>query len=578
MSTPADGPGRSNNPADAPQTSRRLSMLPNLVWGIPLVALAIVGYLGVKALFNRGEIVTVTFNRAAGAKAGMTKVLYQGIETGQVIKIEPNVDGRRLDFVLRLVPAAKNGLNTNARFWLIGANPNLTDLSSLKAVVSGVAIGYAPGEGGEPAERFQGLDQAPLILPSDKGTRYALRARSLSSIHEGSIVQFHGQPIGKIIKIHFDGSGAFHLQIFINEPYDSLIRPGARFWKISPLRLNFASGGITANLAPFATLLAGGVDLEVDTTDPGVAPSPPDTEFPLFSSHNAARQGLSGPTVRYEFAFEGEAGVLDDTSAVTMLGFQIGEVESTRLTYDERTGAPYAIATAVLYPQQMHLQKGGSTPRTPDDWRTATDAALMRLIHLGYRARLEQSPPVFGNQSIELVRTKGAPAAQLVKDGANPRFPSAPGSSNLEDIAVKADSFLDKLDAVPLEQIGEELRKITDNLSTLTSSPELKDSLTHAHSALSAIDKILGEVQPQVGPLIGNLNDVAAELSGTATSLRQVLENSGPDEDASLPQTLRQITEAASSIKSLADYLDRHPEALIRGKGPDKGSGRGSDK
>ena len=123
------------------------------------------------------------------------------------------------------------------------------------------------------------------------------------------------------------------------------------------------------------------------------------------------------PTVRYEFAFDGDAGVLDETSAVTLLGFQIGEVESTRLAYNERTGAPYAIATAVLYPQQMHLKTGASAQGTPDDWRAATDAALTRLIHLGYRARLQQSPPVLGDQSIALVRTVGASAAQLVTDG-----------------------------------------------------------------------------------------------------------------------------------------------------------------
>ena len=247
MNRPADHIDPPDNPADTPQTNRRRTIWPNLVWGIPLVALLIVGYLGVRALFNRGEVVTVTFSRAAGAKAGMTKVLYQGIEAGQVIKIQPNADGRRLDFILRLVPAAKSGLNTNARFWLIGANPNFTDLSSLKAVVSGVAIGYAPGEAevGQQEDHFQGLDEAPLILPGDKGTRYALRAHSLNSIHEGSIVLFHGQSIGKIIEIRFDGRRGFRLQAFINQPYDSLIRPGARFWKISPLRLSFAGGGIT---------------------------------------------------------------------------------------------------------------------------------------------------------------------------------------------------------------------------------------------------------------------------------------------------------------------------------------------
>jgi paraquat-inducible protein B len=563
MSTPEDQ-------TNAPETGRRRTIWPNLVWGIPLAALVIVGYLGVRALLNRGEVVTVTFTRAAGAKAGVTKVLYQGVEAGQLTKIEPNADGRRLDFHLRLVPAAKSGLNTNARFWLIGANPNFSDLSSLEAVVSGIAIGYAPGEGGEPEDQFEGLDQAPLILPGDKGTRYLLGAHALNSIHEGSILLFHGQAIGKVVAIRFNPDKGFRLQAFINQPYDSLIRRGARFWKISPLRLSFAGGGITANLAPLSTLLAGGIDLEVDTTKANDPRSPADTEFPLYSSHNAARQGLSGPTVRYEFAFDGDAGVLDETSAVTLLGYQIGEVESTRLAYNERTGAPYGIATAVLYPQQMHVNPGAGAQSTPDDWRAPTDAALTRLIHLGYRARLQQSPPVLGDQSIALVRTAGASPAQLLTDGDIPRFPSAPGSSNLDDITAKAAVFLNKLDAVPLEDIGANLNRIIGNLDRLTSSPELKDSLTHLHSTLTSIDKLLQDVQPQIGPLIGKLNDAVAELSGTATALRQIAESGGPNEDASLPEAIRQITEAARSIKTLTDYLDRHPEALIRGKRPEK--------
>ena len=563
MTTPEDQ-------TNAPETGRRRTIWPNLVWGIPLAALVIVGYLGVRALLNRGEVVPVTFTRAAGAKAGVTKVLYQGIEAGELTKIEPNADGRRLDFHLRLVPAAKSGLNTNARFWLIGANPNFTDLSSLEAVVSGIAIGYAPGEGGEPEDQFEGLDQAPLILPGDKGTRYLLGAHALNSIHEGSILLFHGQAIGKIVAIRFNPEKGFRLQAFINQPYDSLIRRGARFWKISPLRLSFAGGGITANLAPLSTLLAGGIDLEVDTTSANDPRSPADTEFPLYSSHNAARQGLSGPTVRYEFAFDGSAGVLDETSAVTLLGYQIGEVESTRLAYNERTGAPYGIATAVLYPQQMHVNPGAGARSTPDDWRAPTDAALTRLIHLGYRARLQQSPPVLGDQSIALVRTAGASPAQLLTDGNIPRFPSAPGSSNLDDITAKAAVFLNKLDAVPLEDIGANLNRIIGNLDRLTSSPELKDSLTHLHSTLTSIDKLLQDVQPQIGPLVGKLNDAVVELSGTATALRQIAESGGPNEDASLPEAIRQITEAARSIKTLTDYLDRHPEALIRGKRPEK--------
>jgi paraquat-inducible protein B len=552
-----------NSPMDdPPQTARRRTVWPNLVWVIPILALLIVGYLGIKAVVNRGEVVTVTFSKAAGAKPGETQVLYQGIQAGRVLRIEPNADGRRLDFQLRLVPAAKNGLNTNARFWLIGANPNLTDLSSLKAVVSGVAIGYAPGDGGEAADRFEGLDQAPLILPGDKGTRYTLHAHTLNSIHEGSIVLFHGQPIGKAIEVKFDGNEGFRLSVFIYRPYDSLIRAGARFWKITPLHLSFTGGGISASLAPLSTLLAGGIDLEIDTTAPNAPQSPPDAEFTLYSSHNAAQQGLSGPTVRYQFAFDAAAGVLDESSAVTLLGFQIGEVESTRLTYNSRTGAPYAIVTAVLYPQQMNLLPDPGAPGGPPDWRAATNAALERLIQVGFRARLQQSPPILGDESIQLVRVRGAPIAQLSTDQDSPRFPSVPGSSSLDEVAIKADQFLDKLNGIPFEDIGANLRQITGNLNHLLSSPETKDSMAHLRSTLASLDAMLGDAKPQIGPLLGKLNTLATELSATAASMSS--------DDASLPDAIRQITEAASSIKTLTDYLDRHPEALIRGKRPEK--------
>ncbi len=192
------------------------------MWSIPLAALIVVGYLGIHAFTRRGEVVTVTFRRAADARPNDTKVLHQGVEIGHLVRILPNADGRRLDFQLRLFPEAKPGLNGNARFWLIGASPNFADLSSIKAVVSGIAIGYAPGEGGTPTTTFEGLDKAPTVLPSDRGTRYVLTARTLGSIREGSGLLFHGQPIGKVTEVQFNGASGFHLEVFVFQPYDRL--------------------------------------------------------------------------------------------------------------------------------------------------------------------------------------------------------------------------------------------------------------------------------------------------------------------------------------------------------------------
>jgi paraquat-inducible protein B len=555
------------DPNVLPQTGRRKTLWPGLVWAVPLAALLTVAYLGIHAWARRGEVITVTFRRAADAHPGDTKVLYQGVEAGHLIRIVPNKDGRRLDFVLRLIPEAKAGLNTNARFWLIGASPSFADLSSLRAVVSGVAIGYAPGDGGTPTTSFEGLERAPTVLPGDRGTRYLLNARTLGSIREGSSLLFHGQLIGKVTEVQFKGDAGFRLEVFVFQPYDSLIKPGVRFWRTSPLRLSFSGGGIYANLAPVSALLSGGIDLEVSTEDPNGQQAQADSEFLLYASRNAAKQGLSGPTVRYDFAFAGTAGDLDEDAAVTLLGFQIGEVETARLAYDERTGKPFTTVTAVLYPQQLGLS--GLAGKPASERRSATDAKLRTLLHFGYRARLQQTPALVGDQSIALVEVKGAATADLAYDGPNPRIPSAPGSTDIGDITTQADQILAKVNRIPIEEIGRNLQQVTSSLHTLMSSPKMAENLAHLSSTLAEIDQMLAEVQPQVGPLMLKLNQAAAQISGTALAAHQLLESDGAG-DGNLPDAIRQLAEAARSIRTLSDYLERHPEALIRGKRPEK--------
>jgi paraquat-inducible protein B len=543
--------------AAVPTSLRRRSRFPNLVWAIPIAALIIVAYLGVESFTHRGEIVTVTFERAAGARAGETKVLYQGVEAGQLVKIEPNKDGRSLDFKLRMVPEAKAGLNSNARFWLIGASPNFTDLSSLKAVFSGVAIGYAAGEGGTPETTFRGLEKVPIILPSDKGVRYRLSASKINSVHEGFVVLFHGQAIGKVSELKFDGKDAFIIEIFVFEPFDALVTTGARFWKISPVHLHF-NDGITASFAPAAALLAGGIDVDVlaDGTAAGV-PAPPEHSFVLYESRSSARAGLAGPTVPYEFLFRGDAGELERDAAVTLLGFEIGEVRSVRLTYDPRSGEPQTIAVADIYPQQLHLE---APQAQADGWRAATDAKLLQLVRLGFRAQVKQVPALLGEQTIALVKTSVLSAARL-EAGDQPRFPTAAGGG-LEDL----NQLVGNLNAVPFAEIGNNVRTISSRLRQLLDSPDLQSSLTHLSASLASLDAMLNDAKPQVGPLLEHLKDTSEQLSEAASEARRLLQDSGGD--ANLSDAIQQLSEAARSIRSLTDYLSRHPEALLRGKRP----------
>jgi paraquat-inducible protein B len=549
-----------------PQAGTRRTRWSTLIWALPVAALMIVAYLAIQWLAERGEIVTVTFARSAGARVGETKVTYQGVEAGTLVDILANKDGHRLDFKLRLRPEAKPGLNTNARFYLIGASPGF-DLSSLRAVVSGVSIGYAPGEGGTRTRRFEGLEHAPMVLPGDRGTRYVLTARTLGSVHEGAILLFHGQAIGKVSGVELENDGHFRLDAFIFQPYDALIKAGARFWKVSPLRLSFSGGGLDASLAPVSTLLSGGIELDTAMEKAQSPQSAAESQFTLYASRSAAQQGLSGPTVRYAFEFVGDAGDLADGASVTLLGFQVGEVETVHLAYDEHTGRPMTSVTALLYPQQLD---GSSLTAAVTDWRAATDEKIRKLISFGYRARLSQSPPLLGARSIALVQISAAAAAHLTRDGVNPRIPSAAGSASIEDIVSQADQILAKVNRIPIEQIGQHIKILTARLASLAAAPGTADSLGHLHHSLAQLDQMLSQIQPQIGPLVAKLNDAAGEVSGIALAVKQLLDGEGAGQDSSLPEAIRQLNETARSIRTLADYLDRHPEALIRGKRSEK--------
>jgi len=119
---------------------------------------------------------------------------------------------------------------------------------------------------------------------------------------------------------------------------------------------------------------------------------------------------------------------------------------------------------------------------------------------------------------------------------------------------------------VPIEAIGQSVRRTVDRLDRLTNSPQLSDSLKHLDSTLSEADALLHAVKPQAGPLVAKLNDAADQMQQAATGANRLLTGEGAAQDESLPGAIRELTNAARSIRALSDYLSRHPEAVLHGK------------
>jgi ABC-type transporter Mla subunit MlaD len=177
-----------------------------------------------------------------------------------------------------------------------------------------------------------------------------------------------------------------------------------------------------------------------------------------------------------------------------------------------------------------------------------------------------------GARVVELVQVTGAPAASLRGSRNDTQFPVFPYTSSADVTAVtgKIDDILAKVQQVPIVEIGSDVRQITSQLSALLGAPELKDSLVHLDSTLKQIDQAATEVRPKIGPLIDNLNHAADQVQALATSANAVVSGDGAAQDASLPGTLRELNDTARSLRALADYLGRHPDALIKGKASQK--------
>lgn len=563
MSERRDDAGAGDGVRRTEATERR-TRWPGLVWAAPAAALLVVLYLGLQSLAHQGVDVVVTFSAAADAKPGDTQVVYKGLSVGRVTRVQLSKDRRHVDMTLRMSPQTKPLLNEGTVFWLVGAKPSLTDISSVKAALAGVSISLAPGEGRQ-TRRFEGLDLPPVVAPGTPGRTFSLVSRSVTGAQPGASVFYHGHEVGKITAQSLQAQNDFLTRVFVQAPYDRFVRRGTLFFNTSAVQLSFSGTGLSTQIAPGAAALSGGV--EFDTPDefldqPQAASG---ARFPLYGDRGRALAGPRGPQVYYSVLFNDPVGDLEVGSPVRLRGFQVGVVSARALRYDPATGELTTPVTLALEPDRLNPANGLSDPT--EDLTAPTDALVSRLLAQGYRARLTQQPPLVGPRVVDLVRTPGARGALQGARGplVFPVIPSA-SSGDVNAVMGKVDDILSKVQRVPIEQIGSDVRRITSRLSDIMGSPRLQHSVESLEDTLDRVDQTVKETQPKIGPMIDNLNRAADQIQSLTVSANALISTDGSTVDASVPGALRQLTDAARSLRSLADYLTRHPEAILRGK------------
>jgi paraquat-inducible protein B len=144
--------------------------------------------------------------------------------------------------------------------------------------------------------------------------------------------------------------------------------------------------------------------------------------------------------------------------------------------------------------------------------------------------------------------------------------------TELEEITRSVNEVLGKIASAPIPELVAEVRGVVGRLDALVTSPEAVGTLVALRQSAEDLQALLRTADSELGPLAKSLQQTSNSLSQTLGTADETLGslNRTLGEDSrlryDLSVMLQELATASRSIRGLTEYLERHPEALIRGK------------
>ncbi|EKM98213.1 intermembrane transport protein PqiB [Acidocella sp. MX-AZ02] len=541
------------------------SRWPGLIWAVPLAAVAIIAWLGISALTHSGPSVEVWFPVTGGLKPGTTKVQYQGFNVGHVGDVTISKSLNQMKVQIDFDSSMAGHLGPGTRYWIEGANFSLSNLSDIKEVISGPVIGVDPRPG-KTVGKAQGLGEAPVLKSAEPGLQLALVTPELSHISSGSPVFYKGYKVGQVLDVAMAPDGKqFTIRIFVKAQWQNLVKADSRFWYAGAVRVSTA-GGPGVQLESVPALLLGAVAFE--TPKGNAASAENEANYTLYDSKAQAENAPGSGAVLYQALFAGGPHGLAVGAPVQLEGSPVGSVTAVTMRYDATAKRLETLVTLALQPQRINLANGTWNLADP---APQMNAMLATLIAQGLRAELGSSVPVVGGKTIQLDLVKDAPPAAL-QPGNPPELPVfGSGGGDVGQVIAQVNDILASINAMPLDKIAVNIHSATSRLAALAKSRQTKQTLLHLDRAMAHVDDITRQAKAQLPAILASLRQTAAQAQAALASARGMLSPQGPanasTDEAGLPHTLYELSQAAASLRALADYLNSHPGALIAGRG-----------
>jgi paraquat-inducible protein B len=534
----------------------------SIVWLVPVVALLIGGWLIYKAVTEKGPEVTITFKTAEGLEAGKTKIKCKDVEIGQVEEITLSQDLAQVIVKAQLVREADAYLSENSRFWVVRARVSAGSVTGLGTVFSGAYIEIDPGAPGNKARHFKGLEEPPIVMTWEKGRHFILQADRKGSLDIGSPVYYRQIEVGRIAAYNLAPDGASVMfKVFIRDPYPEFVRKNTRFWNASGIDVKIDAQGVQVDTESFVSVLVGGVAFDVieGMGTPAGAAVPEDEPFKLYTNRGAAQERIYSVKNYFVLLFDESVRGLSPGAPVEFRGIQIGSVVDIKSEFDikrNKIKIPVIVATEPERISPVRKLPEGVTRETLVDY----------LVEKGLRAQLRTGNLLTGQLYVAMDLFPDAKPAKVVRNGryGYPEFPTTP--TQLGEIGSKVTQLVAKIDKIPIEQIGTDLRDTLHGVKSIATSPELLEAVKSLNAAVKEIQALSADLRTRTAPEFNaTLQQAQVSLAASASALQ-----SDSPLQIRLKVALEEFAAAARSLRALADYLERQPESLLTGKEPKK--------
>jgi paraquat-inducible protein B len=326
--------------------------------------------------------------------------------------------------------------------------------------------------------------------------------------------------------------------------------------------MNIGADGVRIDTPSLVSLLIGGISFFTVEDEMGAPPVAENQVFTLFDSLDAAKAASYSYREYYLLYFDETVRGLSAGAPVEFYGIKIGEVVSVSLLFDQdklRFRIPVLIA---IEPDRIEFSGQLAIPEYQ---------VMEKLVEKGLRAQQRTSNLLTGQSYIGMTIYPNAAPRTLGINDVHPVLPTIPNA--MVEITTTARRMVERINALPLEEMLEEIRTAAREVTVMTGSPAMQSAIDNIDQSFAVFRQITTDLNSDTLP---RFNAALDQLQMALESGEQALAGAAGVMDQSAPvvynlnRLLLELQKTARATAALADYLERHPDSIVFGKGGEK--------